>query len=370
MDGQGGPTHAVSFSPDGGRLVTAGSDGSVAVWDLEGAGPLGRRVGNEPGTVAASPDGRTFALSGPSGVQLVDADTLEARGEPIAPGGGGALVAFSPDSRELALTFGNGSIQRYDVATGQPVGPPLAGHSLLLLAVSYSPDGQRLVSGGFDNQIIVHDLATGQPVAPPWRAASLIMGATFTPDGSQLYVAAFDGTLALLDARTLVPIVERLNVEGFHGASSVAIRPGGAELTTGGGDGTVTTWDLATRRPIRTFAPHSAAVHQVTYSADGRLLATASTDGTARLVDADTGRPIGDAFPKPANGPVGFTPDGRRMVAPDLIGAVVYDTDHERWAEMACARAGRNLTPVEWNDTIGSLGPHRPTCPDFPLPTA
>ncbi len=38
------------------------------------------------------------------------------------------------------------------------------------------------------------------------------------------------------------------------------------------------------------------------------------------------------------------------------------DTRPERWVEVACAIAGRNLTEVEWSDAFGDR-PYRETCP-------
>jgi WD40 repeat protein len=73
---------------------------------------------------------------------------------------------------------------------------------------------------------------------------------------------------------------------GVHG---VAFSPDGRMLATASSDGTARLWDPATGGCLRTLTGHTDEVHGVAFSPDGRLLATASGDGTARLWDPATG---------------------------------------------------------------------------------
>ena len=69
----------------------------------------------------------------------------------------------------------------------------------------------------------------------------------------------------------------------------MAFSPDGRLLATASTDRTARLWDPATGECLRTLTGHAEAVYGVAFSPDGRLLATASTDSTARLWDPATG---------------------------------------------------------------------------------
>jgi sugar lactone lactonase YvrE len=103
--------------------------------------------------------------------------------------------------------------------------------------------------------------------------------------------------------------------------NGVAFSPDGLLLATASSDKTARLWDPATGQHLRTLAGHDGLIWGVAFSPDGRLVATASDDKTARLWDPATGEHLrtltGHAFWVYG---VAFSPDGRLLATAGVDG--------------------------------------------------
>jgi WD40 repeat protein len=116
---------------------------------------------------------------------------------------------------------------------------------------------------------------------------------------------------------------------------SVAFSPDDRFALSGGEDGLIKLWDLASRREMRVFRGHTDQVASVAFSPDGRLALSGGEDGNLKLWEIATGKELRnfrddartEASYKNWFEAVAFSPDGRRALARSEKALTLWDID-------------------------------------------
>ena len=153
---------ALAIHPRDGRLLACCLDGPARLYNLhdddDGDGaPMMEFVDYEETVWGGfSPSGETLATISKSGdVQLWDAASGAALGEPLPHRSSLGEVVFHPEGAMLATGCHDGSARLWDAAAGLPLGPPLspAGAVCAVESLAFSPDGRRLAASCGDGRL-------------------------------------------------------------------------------------------------------------------------------------------------------------------------------------------------------------------------
>ncbi|MFZ9753320.1 MAG: WD40 repeat domain-containing protein, partial [Cyanobium sp.] len=220
-----GPVLSVTWSADGQRLASGGSDGTVRVWE------------------AAS--GRELAvLEGHKGLVR--------------------SVSWSSDGQLLASGGEEGTVRLWDAASGCELAV-LEGHKEPVMSVAWSADGQRLASGGSDGTVRLWDKASGRELAVLEGHKGPVRSVGWSADGKRLASCGSDGTVRLWKAAS----GQHLAVLNAHQGrvSSVGWSADGQRLVSGGDDGTVRLWMAVSGQHLAVLEGHQGRVSSVGWSA-------------------------------------------------------------------------------------------------------
>jgi WD40 repeat protein/tRNA A-37 threonylcarbamoyl transferase component Bud32 len=269
-----------SLRLDGDRALVRTSK-EVAWWNVAS----GHRVplfswGAERGVGSAQPsrDGEHLFV--------VDADgvgELRHRGRPPTPlrGHRAPILTgkFNRDGSTLFTSSKDGTLRRWDVATGQGT----------ILFQSASPIGQFAVAAdgrvAFEHEQAMHLIAPNGSIRVLGSGAEWAAWTAFEEVKDRLLLYRYDQSFAIVDGDRVIELSS-----DHYSASGVAVSPDGSRIAAALDDRTVRVWEAATGRVLDVLRGHSDQVMDVAFSPDGQRLATSSYDNTVRVWQLGTGR--------------------------------------------------------------------------------
>jgi serine/threonine protein kinase len=164
---------SLAVSPDGSTLAVGGDAQIVQIYDLATRCLKATLEGHTQPVkaISFSPDGKLLASAGGYTVRLWNTETWTVSSEHINHHPEVVCVRFSPDGKLLAIADGESDLPHYkllptaiilwDVAARDEV-RWLRGHTNTIWALAFSPDGKTLASGSADQTVKFWDTATGE----------------------------------------------------------------------------------------------------------------------------------------------------------------------------------------------------------------
>ena len=367
--------NAVAFSPDGQRLATASSDGTVKIWDLGNGHEILSYAGHTDKVrcLAWSVDGTFIASAGmEKNIKIWDVKTgkdkqlIQANGEFVSS------IALSKDGKHVFTgqlnVPGNppNGLFVHETATGKMVrdlrdfqnrvGTICLNTEGNLVAVgddngnvrlfqypsfvdninqqaywtqqdpngatyhlTFSPDDKTLVRV---SPLGIKFYSTPLPGAPFAVAAPRVAvntngmrTAVYSKDGKSLFTGNFDGHISIWDPDNGQKIGEFKNAHTSP-INHLVFTPEGNRLASCSGDFTIRLWDFDVVLQSRDFEGHDAAVWTASFSPDSTKIVSASGDKTVKVWQRDTGAVLFTI--KDHTAPVtvaSFSPDGKLIAS-------------------------------------------------------
>jgi WD40 repeat protein len=263
----GGPIALAAFLPDGKSVLTVNQDRVAQVWDRDSGKEL--RHFDAAGPASTDPGAPRFVLLNANGYGL----------------------ALSGDGKALACFGRDGSVHVWDVATGKETGKVSDLRTASRAQLALGADGKTLVTAVYGQKTNVWDVATGKDVRsfgePKADSRLMPYRMALSPDG-----------------KTLVQI--------------------GYEVGKAPAQTAILVWDAAEGKELRRISDPGLGTGSVpamlsAISPDAKLAAVPSAAQAGgrkvKLIDLGTGKEAHELEGATGNGPLVFSPDGKRLVA-------------------------------------------------------
>jgi WD40 repeat protein/serine/threonine protein kinase len=285
------------FSQDGLKVITAGADGTVRIWNAATGVPV--RV-----LTSHRPDAKQWRYY---------------------------AVAMSSHFVAAIDTMGR-SADVWDADTGTQI-EALKNDASESASLALSPDGRWLATSGGDD-VRVFDTSTWKQVVT--IAGPRVRSLGFDPTGLRLAVGTYDGEASIWEVPSGVR-VRCLRVAG-EPVDAVAFSRDGALVATGSREGAEQVWDATSGGLRIEFNSHHSKIYGLEFSTTNNLLLSAGADNSAVVSNVATGMPVARL-----EGPKGFVfaahfdPDSRRVVGASSDGtARVWDvtSPYRRWGSL------------------------------------
>jgi ribosome assembly protein 4 len=313
ISGHSGSILSVLFSPNSNHLVSGSGDSTVRFWDL-------------------------------------NTETLISTGN--LHKGWVLCLSWSPDSKYVASGSSDNSIYIWDVCVGSPIGKPLTGHSGLITCLCWEPihltkNCSLLASGSRDGTFRVWNPISSTCLYTLSQHQSAITSLKWGHTG-YIYGASRDRTVSIWKDGRIIKLlkghshwintlslstdqVNRNNVDSERMFKEVTMTE---KLVTGSDDSTLILWPqpLDNDSICHRLIGHQGVVNHVSFSPDGRLIASASFDRSIRIWNGIDGTlltifrgHVGSVYL------ISWSPDSRMVVSCSKDTTLkIWNVDHKR----------------------------------------
>jgi WD40 repeat protein len=290
--GRGGPITSAAFTPDGRTLIVAGENRPVQEFDVRSEARRERISGRhgDPSLFAISPDGKELAfVDGDHSIRFWDLEGHKASGTELSGIAAISAIAFAPDGKSLAIggrtEKGGGVLKVWERESGNV---RVVDFPAPVLSLAFVPDNPDRLAVGLDGESVrIVDAANAREMYSLQKPGP-IEAVAFSPDGHWLAASSGNQVDLWNSARDWRGANHR-GTDALTGhtdrVTSIRFSPTGLWIATASTNGTARLWDARTHKLAARFAPNAGRLNVAEFSPDGKWLVTAGEDRTIRMWD-------------------------------------------------------------------------------------
>ena len=131
----------------------------------------------------------------------------------------------------------------------------------------------------------------------------------------------------------------------------MALSPDGKLAATGGVDGAIHIWELATGKLVRVIVGHNSHIMSLSWSPDGNTIASGGRgDSRIRIWDARSGMPL-RVFPAPSGRVdfVAWSPDGTQLLAAGGESGWIWIWNVRSDEQRVVLETGQDVRSIHWS---------------------
>lgn len=315
-------------SEKGNRFFASGADGKIYQGDYDKTTAAATNLSTPyPSKVIVLSKDENFLVNGSDSSFVQIYDLKNASKPRVVRGLSGATndIEFIPQRSEFIIANAGRTLSRVNAGTGEV--NVIANLPFDVKAISISPDGKTLAGATWSGQILLMDLATNMYKLLVDDATFRMTVVRFSPDGQQLAYG--------------MEVLDKENRRGI-----------------------VRLYNFSTDE-TRQFSGHRAAINDIEFSNDGKLLASAGLDKRLQLYVLESPEDL----PVEMENNNGFVWDIAFAKGSDVLIAACSESEIRIWptnpatlAEQICPKLTRNMTTDEWEKYVGGDNTYEHTC--------
>lgn len=271
-----------------------------------------------------SPNGDYLAIIGSLGLSIYETSTMELR---AAMHGEGEIhtVDWSPDGRQLATGFKDGTLEVWDWEIEKKL-VNITASPYWIANMMWSIDGKWLANAtGGSMQVWDVFADTEKFIFSNDKTYSL----AWSPDGSRLAGGGLNATVRVWDTATWKKLVDlhgtgRHESQSFWTVTTLSWSPDGYWLAGGLEEGSILIWDQTTGSVFATLPlEQTQMINSLAWSPDGKWLASGASDWIGRVWDVSTGEELITFNELGKVASITWSPDGKHLAIGTMEGLLI-----------------------------------------------